>query len=307
MYIVAVMVTAVVFSITGLGVMSLALIVNLDTQQAVRNTELQVETESNANIALWKINSGEDTLGTYVDGDFSSVFDSTDMTLTVKQLSGDDSAGYILTLEEDYHFQRALASMNWIETYDYTLGEEPEHRPRENFDFLPRVDAAYWMSVADSVYHDNSRTFYDADLVEGILVFTGSGLNFENIDLENTTMVFTGNGTVDFRKDNTVEATVTDSTIFPALVFTDSTSYFFINEWFSFYGKDHIKGAIFSLGTIVLRVGDLTGPIVARNIVQWRNMDLDDGDHPEYYGWPEGFGEFNSYDWPKQIIQWDSF
>jgi hypothetical protein len=225
------------------------------------------------------------------------------MTLTITNTSNGDTSGYFLQLEEDYHFQRAMASMNWIETYSYTIGEEPEHRPRENFEFLPTVDEAYWLSEADSIYTDNSRTFYDSDLIEGILVFTGSGINFQDIDVENTTMVFMGNGTVDFYRNNTVKAARTDSTVFPALVFTDSTAYFFINEWF--YSRiDKIEGAIFSLGTIILRRGELSGPIVGRNIIVWSNMDFEDDDNPEYYAWPEGFGSFDSYDWPKQIVQW---
>ncbi|NQV40729.1 MAG: hypothetical protein HQ506_00100, partial [Candidatus Marinimicrobia bacterium] len=46
MYIVAIMITAVIFSATGLGVLNLATIVNLDTQAAVQTVQDQVEVES---------------------------------------------------------------------------------------------------------------------------------------------------------------------------------------------------------------------------------------------------------------------
>ncbi|MBT7199662.1 MAG: hypothetical protein HN914_04370, partial [Candidatus Marinimicrobia bacterium] len=58
MYIVAIMITAVIFSATGLGVLNLATVVNLDTQAAVETVQDQVEVESFANVALWRVNAG---------------------------------------------------------------------------------------------------------------------------------------------------------------------------------------------------------------------------------------------------------
>ncbi|MCF7824527.1 MAG: hypothetical protein K9N35_10200 [Candidatus Marinimicrobia bacterium] len=306
MYIVAIMITAVVFSITGLGVMNLALLVNLDTQAAVQFSENQIDLESEVNIALWRLNAGDDTLGTYTSDNFTSTFDSASLTLTLSMAIDGDTSGFQLQLEEDYHFTHALASQNNIDTYNYTINEEPDHEVREKFEFLPIVDEAYWLSVADSIFTDNSKTFHDWDLIEGILVFTGNDLKFQDIDVENTTMVFTGDGVMDFTKSNTLKAAYNDSTIYPALVFTDSTSYFFINEWLSLY-KDHIEGAIFSYGTVVLRTGELSGPVVGNNILVWKNMNFLDDQYPQYYGWPVGFGDFKDYDWPKQIVQWESF
>ena len=305
MYILAIMVTAVVFSVTGLGVMNLALLVNLDTQEAVQTTETQLDIESNTNIALWRLNSGDDSLGTYTDGDFSSVYDSTAMTLTITMTTDTDTSGYLLTLEEDYHFQRSIASMNSIQWNSHTIGEEPEHRPRENFEFLPQVDLSYWLSIADTIFSANSRLYHDWDLMEGILIFTGSSPKFDDVDLENTTMVFTVPGVIDFRHSNTIKAAYTDSTIYPALVFTDSTSTITFND--GAHDQDHIEGAIFSLGTITLEKGEFSGPIVGREVIVKKNLDFLDDEYSEYYGWPQGFGNFKSYDWPKQIIKWESF
>lgn len=298
------MITAIIFSLTGLGVLQIAQFVQLDSQLASHHIENDLEIDSYVNIALWRLNAGADTLASFSSGGVSCIYDTTAMELVVTTSSHSISTSMRLPLEEDYHFQRALGSQNSIIMYSYSINESSEHRPRENFEFLPEVDEAYWLTVADSVYADESRLFHDSDLIEGILVFTGNDVKFEGIDLENTTMVFTGHGDIDFRKSNTLKAAYTDSTIFPALVFTDSTSIFFINEWF--FWKDHIEGAIYSTGNIILRLGELSGPVVARNISLWQDMNFLDDQYPQYYGWPEGFGEYDSYDWPKQIVSWKS-
>jgi hypothetical protein len=77
-----------------------------------------------------------------------------------------------------------------------------------------------------------------------------------------------------------------------------------VNEWFG-TSYDHIQGAIFSNGTVVLRRGDLSGPVVARNAYLYRDMDFLDEVYPQYYQWPQGFGAYDSYDWPKQIAMWE--
>lgn len=306
MYIVAVMITAVVFSITGLGVLNLALMVNFDTDTAAQTIEEKIEAESAVNIALWKVNAGDDTLGTYTDGNVTSVYDSTELSLTVSYAGAEDTTGFKAYLKKDHHFNHALASQNAINTYSYSIGEEEEHRPRDNFDFLPSVDEAYWLSVADSIYTASSKTFQDHQMIDGIMVFTGNNIQFDRIDVEDATLVFTGGGEIYFTKSNTIKAAYTDSTAFPALVFTDTSSTVFLNEWFSFY-IDRIEGAIFSNGHILIRRGQLTGPIVGRDVTVIRNIDFLDDSYSQYYTWPEGFGDFSSYDWPKNIIRWDKF
>ncbi|MEA3288300.1 MAG: hypothetical protein U9Q77_13140 [Candidatus Marinimicrobia bacterium] len=303
MYIIAIMVTAIIFSITGLGVLNLAQAVILDAQTAAHTLENQIEVESVANIAIWRLNTGADSLGSFSNGDVTSIYDSTTLTLTINLATADDSCGFKLSLEEDHHFLRAIGTRNTISQSSYGIGEEPEHVPRENFGFLPEVDLSYWINRADTIYTGNDRTYYDADLREGILVFTGDGVKIENVELSNTTMIFTGTG-IDFRRNNIVSALQNDSLVYPALVFTDSTFTFFINEWFG-SRKDHIQGAIYAAGSILLRKGELSGPVVARNVFLWRNMDFIDDQYPQYYRWPQGFGSFSAYDWPKQIALWE--
>ena len=303
MYIIAIMVTAIIFSITGLGVLNLAQAVILDAQTAAHTLEDQIEVESVANIALWRLNTGADSLGSLSSGDITSTFDSTDLILTVELATAEDTSGFKLTLEEDHHFRRAIGTRNTISQSTYLIGEEKEHRLRENFGFLPIVDLAFWMNLADTIYTEHDRTYLDTDLREGILIFTGDGVKIQDVSLYNTTMIFTGTG-IDFIRDNIVSATQNDSLVYPALVFTDSVFTFFVNEWFS-SRQDHIYGAIYSAGSILLRKGELSGPVVARHVLLWRNMDFIDDQYPQYYRWPRGFGDFSAYDWPKQVALWE--
>ncbi len=304
MYIVAIMITAVIFSVTGLGVMSLSQLVNLDTQTAVHTLQDQIEVESFANVVMWRINAGGDSLGTYTQGDLESSYDSTSMVLTITKNAGDEVSGLTLNLEEDSHFKRAVATNNPIGYSNRTVGEESAHRRRDDFPFLPEVDLNYWLANADSVYTDNNRTFRDWDLIEGILIFSGSNLTFREITLNNTTMIFTGIE-IDFYRNNTVSAYEDGSTVNPALVLTNPDNVFYFYEWWWSSQRDHIEGAIYSAGTIVLERGQLSGPLIAENVILWKNMDFLDDQYPEYYQWAQGFGNYEDYDWPKQIALWE--
>ena len=301
MYIVAIMITAIIFSATGLGVLNLAQLVNVDTQKAVQSLEDQMELESSTNLALWRLNAGADSLATYTEGDFSSTYDSVGLQLTLSLTTADGDEGFVLQMEEDDHFEHAIATSEYFHSGSRTIGEEAEHEPRETFGFLPTADLTFWYSVADSVYTDNSKTYHDGDLPEGILIFEGNNIQFQDITLTGSTMIFTGYG-IDFWKTNRVTAYSDGSNIYPALVFTDTTT-FWINEFF-FNRQDYIKGAIVSHGDIVLRKGELTGPVIARNVFLYRNMNFIDDQYPQYYTWPMGFGAYDEYDWPKQIALW---
>lgn len=304
MYIVTVMITAIIFSLTGMGVLQVAQFVQLDSQMAAHFIENKLEVDSYVNIALWRLNAGEDSLANFTTGDVTCSYDTTTLELVVTTVSHGINSSMLVTLEEYYHFKHAIATKGAISMGSYTVGEEIEHEVRDNYEFLPEIDLAYWLSVADTIFADNSRLYHDGDLVEGILIFTGSAPKFDDISLDNTTMVFTAPGVVEFKHTNVIRAVYTDSTIFPALVFTDSTSSFTIDD--GAHDQDHIEGAIFSAGTIILAKGELSGPIVAREVTVNNNMDFLDSDYPQYYGWQEGFGSYYDYNWPKQILQWES-
>jgi len=300
MYIVAIMITAVIFSATGLGVLNLASIVNLDTQAAVEKVQDQLEVESFANVALWRVNAGGDNLGTYSSGDLTATFDSTTKKLSVIKSVGDEQTGLVLSLEEDHHFKRAVATGGTFYTNGKTVDAEPQHQIRSQVGFLPQVDLQYFVDNAVEIHYDNSRYYYDWDLSEGINVFMGSNLTFERVNLENTTLVFTGTN-INFWKNNVIKADAAGD--MPALVFTNPYSDFTFWGYWSLY-RDEIEGAVYSAGTVRLYNGKLSGPIVAQTAILSYDMDFTDDENSKFYQWPNGFGSYSDYDWPKQIQEW---
>lgn len=299
MYIVAIMITAVIFSATGLGVLNLATIVNLDTQEAVKTVQNQVEVESFANIALWRVNAGGDNLGTYSSGDLSATFDSTTKSLSVTKMVDGEATSLYIGLEEDYHFKRAVATSGTFYSNGLSVEPEPQHQVRSQMGFLPQADLQYFVDNAAQIHYDNSRTYHTADLSEGINVFMGSGLTFDRVSMENTTLVFAGTN-IDFWKRNVIKSGSGDM---PALVFTNPNSDFTFYGFWSSY-RDIIEGAVYSAGTVRLWNGTLSGPVVAETVVLNRDMNFTDDENSQFYQWQNGFGAYDDYDWPKQIDQW---
>lgn len=87
----------------------------------------------------------------------------------------------------------------------------------------------------------------------------------------------------------------------PAIVFENASENIFIGDLFGGPG-DTITGAIFSNGTVTLQKGSLTGPVIASSVSLSRDFTINDTGNEQFYQWPAGFGTYDSYDWPKQII-----
>jgi len=68
-----------------------------------------------------------------------------------------------------------------------------------------------------------------------------------------------------------------------------------------------ILGAIYSAGIVRLYNGHFTGPVIAdRAVLAYYNLNFLDDEFAGYYVWPTGgFGDYEDYDWPKQIAQWE--
>ena len=302
MYIVAIMITAVIFSATGLGVLNLAATVNLDTQTAVQKVQDQLEVESFANIALWRVNTGGDSLGTFSVGNVSASYDSTLQRLVVTKTTDGETTGLMLDLEEDSHFKRAVATKYGIDfNGGKTTGEDPIHRLRPNMEFLPEVDMAYLVAnAAQEVWLWNEH-IHDEDIVEGINIFHGSYLDIHNVDKENVTLVFTGYD-IQPKDDVKLKAPIIGGVPLPAIILTNPyNDTHFDQGW----GDElHIEGAIYSAGHVRLHEGEFTGPVIARTARICRNIDMLDDDGSEYYQWNLAFGNYDDYDWPKQIQEW---
>lgn len=303
MYIVAIMITALVFSITGIGVLDLGRVVTENTQIATDNMQAQVEMESFMNVALWRLNTGADSLATFSSGAVSSQFDSTTKVLSVQYSAGEIQTGYTLDLSEDSHFKRAVASRDHIDFNGNSVNEGATHKVRENMGFMPQVDVQYFLDHADTIFYGNWRDYGNSQIREGINVFYGSYLDIENIDKENTTLVFFGYN-IEFKGDTRLVAPVVNGVPLPAVVLTNPYTDLHLD---ADRGKDlHIEGAIFSNGYVRLHEADISGPVVANHVRFCRDIDMLDDQYSQYYTWNAGFGEYDSYDWPKQIAMWES-
>ncbi len=308
----------VVFSFTGVAVLNVAYVSTASSAETVNNIKMQYALESSVNETLWRMNNGPDSLiNVEADGVITS-FDPITNVLSVNVDKFQMESEILLDLSEDTHFDRALASDETINTNGYTVDADEENRSRF-FTFLPEVDMDYFTDNAVAIHTESFHKWDgggkhedDEDFEEGIHVFTGSFLEFKKMHLDNVTLVFTGRW-IWFNEDNHINAPVpVDSAdALPALVFTDEDNYFEIEAEGKNYDKeDKINGAIFTAGTIVMKKGELSGPIVGKTITmddgeEYDNyIDFKDTEHPKHYRWHKGFKGKKHYDWPKQIGRW---
>jgi len=304
-----------IFSFTGVAVLNVSYLSSSTSMETINNIKLQYATESSINEALWRINMDVDSLvNSDVDG-ITTVWDSSLNILSVSIDKFQMESEILLDLSEDTHFDRALASDETITTNDYAVNADDENRSRF-FTFMPEVDLAYFTDNAVATHTESFKQWDDEDEDdfggEGIHIFTGWFLELKNCRFENSTLVFTGRY-INFEHQNEINAPVpVDSAdAMPALVFTNPDNYFEIEaEGKDYEREDKINGAIYTAGTIVLKKGELSGPIVGKTITmehgeQYNNqIDFKDTEHPKHYRWHKGFKHKKHYDWPKQIGRW---
>ncbi|MBT4129865.1 MAG: hypothetical protein HOB84_14110 [Candidatus Marinimicrobia bacterium] len=312
---VAVLMIFTIFSFTGVAVLNVSYLSNSTSMETINNIKLQYATESTINEALWRINTGVDSL---VDSDVDGIVTIWDASLNILSVNVDKfemEAEISLDLSEDTHFDRALASDETITTNGYDTEIEDENRSRF-FTFMPEVDLDYFIDNAVAIHNESYKTWdywWEVEMGgEGIHVFTGDYVELKNCRFLNSTLVFTGTN-ITFEHQIQIDAPVpVDSAdAMPALVFTNEDNYFEIEaEGKNYDREDKINGAIYTAGTIVLKKGQLSGPIVGKTItmehgVEYNNqIDFKDTEHPKHYRWHKGFKHKKHYDWPKQIGRW---
>lgn len=315
---VAVLMIFVIFSFTGVAVLNVSAISSATSAETVNNIKMQYALESTVNESLWRMNIGADSLVNVNQEGIITLFDPVMNTLSVKVDKFQMEAEVTLDLSEDTHFDRALASDETIETNDITTDYDEENRERF-FTFLPEADMDYFMDNAVEIHTENFHRWDgggkhedDEAFQEGIHVFTGSFLEFKKMHLDNVTLVFTGRY-IWFNQDNHINAPVpVDSAdAMPALVFSNPDNYFEVEAEGKNYDKeDKINGAIYTAGTIILKKGELSGPIVGNTVrlehgaTYGNYIDFKDTEHPHHYRWHKGFKNKKHYDWPKQIGRW---
>lgn len=298
---VAVIMSFLVLSFTGVAVLEVANTSRVVSDKTVSNIELQYDLESAVNAALWRINCGNDSLVNINEDGTICSWDSLNQVLTVSVSNGDMTSEVELDLSDDTHFDRGLASTNLIQFNGYDAGLDKKHQSRV-FTFLPQADFEFFETHAVKEHNGNDNA-WKADFLDddGIHIFTGNNLTLESINVQNSTLVFTGRNIV-FTGTNTITAPVPvdSASALPALVLTHPDASLTISQ------GDHIEGAIFCAGTITISDAILTGPIVGETIVLESDIELLDTEYSEFYAWSLGFGAVDEYDWPKQIGRWTS-
>jgi hypothetical protein len=317
---VAVMMAFVIFSFTGIAVMNVSYLSQSTSQATVNNIKLQYEVESSINTALWRINAGSDSLANISIDGVTTVWDSTAMTLTVNVDKYQIESEILLDLSEDTHFDRGIAAEEEIILNGYDPGLGSDQQIRDNFQFLPETDLAYFTDNPEYIhtqsFHDwdgdvlddgrhlftgNNIHLDDVVLDSGVVVFTGNYVTIENITVNSGTLVFTGYG-VQFLYNNRITAPPADTTgANPAVIFTHPNQNF---DMYSMYRGETIIGALYCKGNVYLRNGFLSGPVIGKKVIMYGNFNFLDAENTQNYQWTHGFGQRNGYDWPKQIGRW---
>ncbi len=293
----------VVFSFTGVAVLNVSYLSSSNSVETINNIKLQYATESSINEALWRINQGADSLvNTDVDG-ITTLWNSTTSILAVNVNKFEMESEILLDLSDDSHFDRGIAAEETVTLDGYDAGLDEERQVRSNFDFLPEADIQYFLDNATAVHTESFKTWKDNTFPDGIHVFTGYFIKLEDVRITSGTLVFTGHH-VTFLGENEITAAPGDtSATNAALIFTNPDQDF---QAYSLGGNETITGAIYAKGNIDLHSGNISGPIMAKNVTLKNNFNLLDNENTDRYRWTHGFGQKNGYDWPKQIDRWET-
>ena len=298
---VAVLMIFTIFSFTGVAVLNVSYLSNSNSMDTINNIKMQYATESSINEALWRINQGVDSLVNIDTDGIATVWDPVLNILSVNVDKFQMEAEILLDLSEDTHFDRAIAAEESVTLDGYVAEVDEERQVRSNFDFLPEADIQYFLDNATTIHTESFKTWKDNTFPDGIHVFTGYFLKLEDIRITSGTLVFTGHH-ITLIGDNIITAAPGDtSATNAALIFTHPDQNY---TAYSPGGNETITGAIYCKGNINLQTGNISGPIMAKNVTLNNNFNLLDNENTDRYRWTKGFGNRNGYDWPKQIDRW---
>ena len=298
---VAVLMLFLVFSFTGVAVLNVAYVSTASSAETVNNIKLQYAMESSVNESLWLLNNGPDSLINVSADGITTIFDPVLNTLSVNVDRFQMETEILLDLSDDTHFDRGIAAEGSVSLDGYDPGLEDENQARGGFNFLPEADLQYFLDNATSVHTNSWKVWSNNTFPDGIHVFTGNYIALDDIRITSGTLVFTGHH-VSFWGDNHITAPAGDTTgTYPAVIFTNPNQDFDI---YSVNGSETIVGAIYCKGNINIQNGNISGPIIGRNVTLNNHFSLLDAEHSDRYRWTKGFGNRSDYDWPKQIGRW---
>lgn len=282
-------------SAIGMAILSLSALSTSELVDVVDNNEMKYAVESVLNKALWRINSGPDTLGNFVDGGITSVYVDSTMILTVTGVSRGDTHQVVVELEPDFHFQRSVGYQDWFDVKrNRTFTELTDHVTRQ-FDFMPTLDTAYFAQNAVQTYDDD--VYLNSTLTSGIHYSRSGECEIgRNFYLEGCLVVLENIRIRSQSGPTLIAITDTAGIFLPALITNNISDKVDLNRM-------DVTGAICAAGEIEYdrTQSDLTGPLVGYRVDINNDLNLNNPAYESYYVWPSGFGDFNSYDWPKQI------
>lgn len=287
------MIYFLVFSITGMAILTYSAQARLNVQNHVHNIQNQYAVESTLNKALWRINNGSDSLANFEENGVIASYIDSNQTLSVSTNRWDQPVQISVEIIKDYPFNHGVAVLVDQDTSKFSVTTLPDHGMRI-FASLPSIDTSYYLQNAVQIYTSGTTNFDDT-LVSGIHYVQGGTVFLKNgAYLEGSLVVM---GKLKVVGTNVSLNAVTDSNgvYIPALIVVDSSADISSNPGIE------IKGAIFSTGPFDIKGGNLTGPLVGSSIVFTKNLIINDEANEKYYCWPPGFGDRNSYNWPKQI------
>jgi acetyltransferase-like isoleucine patch superfamily enzyme len=286
-----------IFSFTGVASLNLASYTSMEAQNSVQAVKNQYAVESTISVALWRMNAIADSAANFTSGDVTCSYDAPQRLLTASIDRYDKRETVRITLADDNHFTHSLSARSGIEYNGYALNSISE--PRE-FDFLPQSDLNYYYSNAVEIHTESNHTYHNGQLADGIHVFLGSNIELENVSIFGSAVFVGENITFDKNVHIVADTTLGDA----AMIFTNpnvETSFIYNHSNNSFT----VNGPIYSEGTIYLRDGDLSGPIVADRIELLDDITLNEEIDSKFYKWTHGFGEQDDYEFPKRVNRWE--
>ena len=246
--------------------------------------------ESGIDIALWRINSGSNYLGTFSNDSISVTYDSTSMVLNSTGTSGSHQQTLSVNLYEDHPFNHIVSYSGTLDTSNFSMDVVSGHEVK-SFDALPTIDLNYFIGIADHI--DTTDMTFQAASLNGIYVVLGD-VTMKNGTVLNGTMVLTGSirfiGHVEIHAQQIPDTNI----YYPALVALD-TSQTLESEIYGFPNLI-VEGAIYCSNFVILKGGTISGPIVAKDIVLMANVEIDDEGSDKYYNTFPGVEEEEKLD-----------
>ncbi|MDD5766765.1 MAG: pilus assembly PilX N-terminal domain-containing protein [Candidatus Marinimicrobia bacterium] len=285
----------IILTIVGTAFLTMASQESMLSAKQYHRTRAFYRAESGMNIALWRINHGADSYGTFSTDSVAVEFDTTTHILSAVGNSGSTSQTLQVELFQDHPFNRIVSYRTDLDTSSYYLDNMRGH-DIETYYEVPQVDMPYFSSIAD-YYHTGDISF--SGLMPAGIHYINGNVTMKNGTVLNGTLVVTGS--IKFVGSVTINAQlIPDTTIFyPALVTGDTAHTSEVD------GNPNliINGAVYSSGVVDFKGQEISGPIIANKVILRSGVKIDDHGVDKYYHYPPGFITEDHFDWEKRRVK----